>query len=105
SIFEIRAFSEHSTHEIGYSDSNLPMHSDFSFNQAVPAVAMFHCIEQTEGEGGANLWVDAFHAANLLYEEDPELFQILVNTPVIFRNVTKTQVGHMYNESRHSLIR
>ena len=31
---------------------------------------MFHCVEQTKSEGGANLWVDAFHAANLLYEEN-----------------------------------
>ncbi len=66
---------------------------------------MFHYIEQTKGEGGANLWVDAFHAANLLFEENPESFQILVNTPVLFRNFTKTIVGKVYNGSRHPLIR
>ncbi len=66
---------------------------------------MFHCIEQTEAEGGANLWVDAFHAAHLLYEEDPESFQILANTPLAFRNFTKTAVGRMYYQSRNTLIR
>ena len=66
---------------------------------------MFHYIEQTKGEGGANLWADAFHAANLLFEENPESFQILVNTPVLFRNFTKTIVGKVYNRSRHPLIR
>ena len=66
---------------------------------------MFHCVQQTEGEGGANLWVDAFHAANLLYKEDPESFQILAATPLVFRNLTKTPVGQMYNQSRHNIIR
>lgn len=68
-------------------------------------VAMFHCLEQTEGEGGANLWVDAFHAAHLLYQEHPESFQVLVKAPVVFHNFTKTSVGQMYNRSRHPLIR
>ena len=66
---------------------------------------MFHCVQQTEADGGANLWVDAFHVANLLYEENPEAFQILATTPVAFRNFTKTLVGPMYNQSRHTLIR
>jgi gamma-butyrobetaine dioxygenase len=66
---------------------------------------MFHCVEQTKSEGGANLWVDAFHAANILYEENRKSFQVLVQTPVAFRNFTKTTVGQMYNQSRHTLIR
>ncbi len=66
---------------------------------------MFHCVEQTKSEGGSSLWVDGFHAANLLYEEDLESFQILANTPVAFRNLTKTPAGRMYNQSRHTLIR
>ena len=66
---------------------------------------MLHCIEQTEGEDGANLWVDGFHAANLLFEEDPESFQILVNTPVVFRNITQTKRGQFYAASRRPIIR
>ena len=66
---------------------------------------MFHCVQQTEADGGANLWVDAFHVANLLYEQNPEAFQILATTPVAFRNFTKSVVGPMYNQSRHTLIR
>jgi hypothetical protein len=66
---------------------------------------VLHCIEQTEGEDGANLWVDGFHAANLLFEEDPESFQILVNTPVVFRNITQTKRGKFYAASRRPIIR
>ena len=66
---------------------------------------MFHCVEQSKSEGGANLWVDAFHAASLLFDEDPELFETLVTTPVLFCNFTKTMVGKMYGRSRHPLIR
>ena len=66
---------------------------------------MFHCVQQTEADGGANLWVDGFHVANLLYEENPEAFQILATTPVAFRNFTESVVGPMYHQSRHTLIR
>lgn len=67
---------------------------------------MFHYIEQTKGKGGDNLWIDAFHVANLLYEENPELFQILVNTTLEFRNFTKLPSGEVeYNAARHPLIR
>ena len=69
-------------------------------------VGMLHCVEQTKGEGGDNLWVDGFHAANLLYEEDPELFQLLVNTPVKLRNYTSVRLlGTVYSESYNPLIR
>ena len=67
---------------------------------------MLHCVEQTKGEGGDNLWVDGFHAANLLYEEDPELFQVLVNTPVKLRNYTSVDLqGTLHSESCNPLIR
>ena len=65
---------------------------------------MFHCVQQTEGDGGANLWVDGFHAANLLHEENPEAFQILATTPVAFRNY-KSIFGLVYHQSHHTVIR
>ena len=66
---------------------------------------MFHCVQQSKSKGGANLWVDAFHAANLLYEENPEAFQVLTSTPVAFRFLSKTDIGRVYTKSFHTLIR
>lgn len=67
---------------------------------------MLHCIEQTKGEGGDSLLVDGFHAAKLLYEEDPKSFEILVNTPVAFRNFSGiTAFGKLHTLSSHHLIR
>lgn len=66
---------------------------------------MFHCLFQTESKGGVNQWIDGFHAAHRLYEEDPESFDILTKTAVAYRNITKTEIGEFHNTSRHKLIR
>ena len=66
---------------------------------------MFHCLLQTESKGGVNQWIDGFHAAHRLYEEDPELFDILTKTPIAYRNITRTEVGEFHNTSSHRLIR
>jgi alpha-ketoglutarate-dependent taurine dioxygenase len=66
---------------------------------------MFHCLTQTESEGGVNQWIDGFHAAHRLYEEDQELFDILTKTPIAYRNITRTEVGECYSTSSHKLIR
>jgi alpha-ketoglutarate-dependent taurine dioxygenase len=66
---------------------------------------MFHCLVQTESEGGVNQWIDGFHAAHRLYEEDQELFDILIKTPIAYRNITRTEVGECHTTSSHKLIR
>jgi hypothetical protein len=60
---------------------------------------------QTESKGGVNQWIDGFHAAHRLYEEDQELFDILTKTPIAYRNITRTEVGEFHNTSSHKLIR
>ena len=37
---QVTAFGDHATHETGYTYSYLPMHTDFSYNQIVPAVSI-----------------------------------------------------------------
>ena len=66
---------------------------------------MLHCVEQTKGKGGGNLWVDGFHAANRLFEENPVYLETLVNTPVDFTILTKTKLGEVCEASRRPLIR
>ena len=66
---------------------------------------MFHCLLQTESKGGVNQWVDGFHAAHRLYKEDPESFDILTETPVTYRNITRTDVGEYHTTASHRLIR
>ncbi|XP_028410876.1 gamma-butyrobetaine dioxygenase-like [Dendronephthya gigantea] len=103
-VSQVKAFSGDATHETGYTYSELPLHADFSFQNTAPGVAILHCVTQTKGEGGASLLVDAFHAANLLYEEDPEAFEILVDTPLVFKNFTKTPAGKIYAVSRRPIL-
>jgi hypothetical protein len=68
-------------------------------------IAMFHCLLQTKSKGGVNQWIDGFHAAHRLWKEDPESFDILTNTPIAYRNITRTEVGEFHNTSNHRLIR
>ena len=66
---------------------------------------MLHCIEQTKTEGGLSHYVDAFHAAHLLHQEDPEAFKILVTTPISFYNECNTDYGDFNTACRRNLIR
>ena len=66
---------------------------------------MLRCIEQSESEGGEGHWVDSFHVAHLLHQEDPESFNILAHTQIAMRNITETNVGHFHTFCHRNVIR
>lgn len=66
---------------------------------------MLHCIEQTKTKGGVGHWIDAFHAAHLLYQEDPESFDLLTQTPIAFYNECETDYGEFHTACRRNIIR
>lgn len=50
-------------------------------------VQLLHCIQQTATEGGDNEFSDAFHVAEQLRRDKPEVFKVLSTTPVDFYDV------------------
>jgi gamma-butyrobetaine dioxygenase len=71
---------------LAFTDLGIKLHTDLPFYKNSPGVQMLHCIRQAQ-DGGENLFVDGFYAADVLHREFPRYFEILSKTPVRFRDV------------------
>ena len=40
-FYQLRAIAGEAAHEIGYTDSFLPIHTDTTFNQSAPSVSLY----------------------------------------------------------------
>jgi len=83
--FVIRRVAD--AHNLAFDDIALQQHTDFTYLQKVPDVALFHCIQNAES-GGESLWADGFALAEELRATDPRAFDLLATTPVLFVDIT-----------------
>lgn len=60
-------------------------HMDESFRHGQPGISFFHCLKAHPDDEGASIFVDGFKAAERLRGADPEAFEFLSTTPVMFR--------------------
>lgn len=67
--------------DLAYSSVALPAHTDTTYFTDPAGLQIFHLLSH-QGEGGATLLVDGFHAAKMLRDLHPESYDILVRTPV-----------------------
>lgn len=67
--------------DLAYSTVALPAHTDTTYFTDPAGLQIFHLLSH-QGEGGATLLVDGFHAAKMLRDLHPESYDILVRTPV-----------------------
>lgn len=58
----------------------LDAHSDAATREYMPGLQIFQCVENTS-VGGESFWVDGFHIADLLREQQPEAWQLLTTVP------------------------
>lgn len=68
-----------------YTAFNLPLHTDLPTRELQPGLQFLHCLIN-EAQGGDNTFVDGFAIADFLCQEEPELYRLLCQTPVEFRN-------------------
>jgi gamma-butyrobetaine dioxygenase len=68
-----------------YTSFNLPLHTDLPTRELQPGLQFLHCLVN-DAQGGDNTFVDGFAVAEYLSREEPELYRILCQTPVEFRN-------------------
>ncbi|KAJ7206510.1 hypothetical protein GGX14DRAFT_637395 [Mycena pura] len=76
---------------IAYTNLDLGLHMDLLYFKNPPKYQILHCL-RNRVDGGTSIFVDAFHAAAALREQDPALFDVLANTPVPF---------HYINDGHH----
>ena len=68
-------------------------HMDLPWFENPPGYQFLHCLIN-EAEGGNSSAVDVFAVADYLRINEKEIFEILVNTPLRFRDKDYTQVAH-----------
>ncbi|WP_079204265.1 gamma-butyrobetaine dioxygenase [Pseudomonas sp. CC6-YY-74] len=76
-----------------YTSFNLPLHTDLPTRELQPGLQFLHCLVN-DATGGESVFVDGFAIAAALQQEAPELFQILCDTPIEFRNRSRTSDYH-----------
>jgi len=89
--FQVRASATPSN--LAYTSGDLGLHTDIPYDRYPPGVQLLHYIVQTPMKGGLSEFSDAFYAAQLLREQDPEAFRLLVQTPVDYIDVGKDEFG------------
>ncbi|KAG8739311.1 hypothetical protein FRC10_005795 [Ceratobasidium sp. 414] len=83
--------SQRGSTNIAYTDLNLDLHMDLLYMQHPPHIQLLHCIKNRV-EGGTSVFVDALKAANDLWAQDQEAFNLLAETPIPF---------HYENDGHH----
>ena len=68
-----------------YTAFNLPLHTDLPTRELQPGLQFLHCLIN-DAQGGDNTFVDGFAVAEYLSQQEPELYRLLCQTPVEFRN-------------------
>jgi len=68
--------------DTAYTSQALGAHTDNTYFTDPSGLQMFHMLSHEGGTGGANFFVDGFHAAHILKKTHPEAYKILAETPV-----------------------
>ena len=74
--------SDLSSKDTAYTSLALSAHTDTTYFTDPCGLQLFHLLSHTDGEGGASLLVDGFHAASILSNENPVAYEILSTTSV-----------------------
>ena len=73
-----------------YTADALLNHTDLPYYEYVPGYQFLHCLIN-DAEGGMSTCLDSFKIANDLRKNDPEVFNLLTNIPVKFKDNDYTQ--------------
>ena len=73
-----------------YTADGLRNHTDLPYYEYAPGYQFLHCLIN-DAKGGDSSIVDGFYVANYLRENDPDTYEILINTPVKFKDNDYTQ--------------
>ena len=73
-----------------YTSDGLPNHTDLPYYEYVPGYQLLHCLKNT-AKGGNTTIVDGFSVARYLQKNEKEIFDILTNTKVKFKDNDYTQ--------------
>ena len=73
-----------------YTADALECHTDLPYYEYAPGYQFLHCLVN-DANGGMSICLDSFKIANFLKENNSEIFDLLINTPVKFKDNDYTQ--------------
>ena len=73
-----------------YTADALTSHTDLPYYEYAPGYQFLHCLNN-DASGGMSTSVDSFKIANFLKEKNIDIFNLLINTPVKFKDNDYTQ--------------
>jgi gamma-butyrobetaine dioxygenase len=79
--FDVRV--EANPSNLAFTGAAISPHTDNPYRDPVPTMQLLHCLGN-QVMGGESGLVDGFHAAAILRENHPRLFDVLTRTPVTF---------------------
>ncbi|CAF2042993.1 unnamed protein product [Rotaria magnacalcarata] len=85
---------------VAYTSVELGLHMDLLYFEAPPGLQYLHSLAN-DVKGGASYYADAFRAAEILRQNDPEAFEILCSYPVTFHY---RNVGRHYHFTRSTIV-
>merc|ERR550534_1682034 len=101
-VFEV--FNKPEAQNIAYTNGRLSLHTDIPAYKNSPEIQLLHCIQQAT-KGGSNYMVDGFKVAEYIKKEYPDVFDILVNTPIHFREYGYDNAVGWYDlQSQHATL-
>ncbi|KAI9315257.1 hypothetical protein BX666DRAFT_2019901 [Dichotomocladium elegans] len=78
---------------VAYTSLYLGFHMDLMYLDCPPGIQLLHSLKNTV-TGGASIFVDSYHAVEMMKEQHPEDYEVLTKTPVTFHYVNDGH--HMY---------
>ncbi|CAO3649541.1 unnamed protein product [Cunninghamella echinulata] len=78
---------------IAYTSLYLGFHMDLMYLDCPPGIQLLHSLKNSV-KGGSSIFLDSYKAVELLKEQYPEDYQVLVDTPVTFHYINNGH--HMY---------
>ena len=74
--------------DLAYTSLGIKAHTDNPYRKPMPGIQILHCISN-EADGGNSSLVDGYAVAEYLKKNEPDMFEILTTTNVLFKFIDK----------------
>ena len=89
--------SKPQANDLAYTSLGIKAHTDNPYRKPMPGIQILHCISN-EAKGGDSSLVDGYAVAEYLKINEPEMFEILTTTDVLFKFVDKDIILENYGK-------
>ena len=80
--------SKPKANDLAYTSLGIKAHTDNPYRKPMPGIQILHCISN-EANGGDSSLVDGYAVAEHLKKNEPEMYEILTTTNVLFKFIDK----------------